>query len=48
MPGRTETIDHLGVCVGRRMRGSLPYVIMIWSGRRMTMEGMSCRINTKA
>ena len=48
MPGRTETIDHPGVCVGRRMRGSLPYAIIIESGRRTTMEGMSWCVNTKA
>ena len=41
VPGRTETIDHPGVCAGRRMCGSLPYAIMIGSGRRTTMEGMS-------
>ena len=39
MPGRTESIDDPGVCVGRRMRGSLPYVIMIGSDRRTKMEG---------
>ena len=33
MPGRMETIDHPGVCAGRRLHGSLPYVIMIGSGR---------------
>ena len=41
MPGRTESIDDPGVCAGRRMRGSLPYVIMIGSDRRTKMEGMS-------
>ena len=35
-------------CAGRRIYGSLPYVIMIRSGRRTTMEGMSRCINTKA
>ena len=41
MQGRTEAIDDPGVCAGRRMRGSLPYVIMIGSDRWTKMEGMS-------
>ena len=36
MPGRMETIDHPGVCAGRRMHGLLPYVTMIGPGRRTT------------
>ena len=38
MPGRMGTIDHPGVCAGRRMHGSLPYVIMIGSGRRTATD----------